>query len=66
MNPFFGAPGLTFRGLGTSCIAGEISYAADSLFTYCHIVEWIKRLCRGDGDTILITLLFFSIVFGYD
>jgi len=63
-NPFLGSLNLTLHGLGISCIMGGVGYATDSRFTYCHIVEWIRRLCGGDGDTILVTVLFISLAFG--
>ena len=55
---------LALHGLGISCIVGGIGYATDSQFTYRHIVEWIEKLCRGDDDAIVATLLFLSIAFG--
>ena len=54
---------LTLHGLGISCIVGGIGYATDSRLTYHHIVEWVEKLCRGDGDAVLVTLLFLSIAF---
>lgn len=61
---FFGNLDLVFHGLGISCIVGAIGYATDSQFTYGHIVEWIERLCKGDNDAIVATLLFLSIMSG--
>ena len=61
---FFDALSITAHGLGASCIVGGIGYATDSRFTYCYIVDWTKRLCRGDSDATLMTLLFLSVVFG--
>lgn len=60
----FDSLNLTLRGLGISCIVGGVGYATDSQFTYRHTVEWVARLCRGDGDAILVTLLFLSNPFG--
>ena len=51
-------------GLGASCIVGGMGSTADSRFTYYCIVEWVERLCSGDCDTIVITLLFLSVVSG--
>ena len=62
---FFDSLNLTLHGLGISCIVGGVGYATDSQLTYCHIVEWVERLCRGDGDAVLVTLLFLSIVFNW-
>ena len=64
MDPFFDSLNLTLHGLGISCIVGGIGYATDSQFTYFQIVEWIARLCKGDSDTIMMTLLFLSIALG--
>ena len=65
VDPFFGDLNFTvLQGLGISCILGGIGYATDSQFTYCYIVEWVERLCKGDGDAIATTLLLFSIAFG--
>jgi hypothetical protein len=61
---FFDGLNLTLHGLGISCIVGGIGYATDSQLTYCHIVEWVARLCKGDGDAIAMTVLFLSIAFG--
>lgn len=58
---FFDSLNLALQGLGISCIVGGIGYVTDSQLTYRHIVEWVDRLCKGDGDTVLVTLLFLSI-----
>lgn len=58
---FFDSLNLVLQGLGISCIVGGVGYATECQFTYRHIVEWVDRLCKGDGDTVLVTLLFLSI-----
>lgn len=55
----------TLHGLGISCIVGGVGYATDSQLTYCHIAEWVERLCRGDGDAVLVTLLCLSTAFSW-
>jgi len=61
---FFDSLNLTLHGLGISCIVGGVGYVTDSRLTYCHIVEWVEKLCRGDSDAILVTLLFLSLASG--
>ena len=56
---------LVVYGLSASCIVGVMGSITASGSTYCYIVEWIERLWRGDSDTIIITLLFLSVVSGY-
>ena len=64
-HSFFEYPNLTpWHGLGISCIMGAIGYATDSRIAYRCIAEWVERLCKGDGDATLATLIFLSLVFG--
>ena len=58
---FYDSLNLALQGLGISCIVGGVGYITESQLTYRHIVEWVDRLCKGDGDTVLVTILFLSI-----
>ena len=58
---FYDSLNLALQGLGISCIVGGVGYITESQLTYHHIVEWVDRLCKGDGDTVLVTILFMSI-----
>ena len=61
---FFESLNHTLHSLGIWSIAGAAGYATDSQLTYRCLVEWVERLCEGDGDATLATILFLSVAFG--